>query len=64
MIEDRSGNYCHWLFRWLTTCTFAGLHSAGAGVPPKQLGRAFESRLGRATKCQLGGYSSELRLII
>jgi hypothetical protein len=23
MIEDRSGNYCHWVFRSLSTCVFA-----------------------------------------
>ena len=34
--QDRSGNNCLWPFRSLVTWLFPGVHSAGAGVPPKQ----------------------------
>jgi hypothetical protein len=34
--QDRSDSNCLWLFRSLVTCVFAGLHSAGVVVAPKQ----------------------------
>jgi hypothetical protein len=34
--KDRSESDCLWLFRSVAPCVFAGLHSTGAVVPPKQ----------------------------